>query len=94
MPVYRIEQYELHAMKYRVKAASEADAIRKLFDGEAEPVGQSQDFIEVADDYGLPTAEHRELADALRKMSVMRWTDEVIPSIRSIKKERHRRRNA
>ncbi len=35
MPQYEIEQYELHAMKYRVKAASEAEAIRLLFDGEA-----------------------------------------------------------
>jgi hypothetical protein len=87
MPTYEIEQYELHAMKYRVEAKSEAEAIRKLFAGEAEPVEQSQDMIEVANDYGLPADEHRELADALRKMGVMRWTDEVIPSIRSIEEE-------
>ncbi len=84
MPTYEIEQYELHAMKYRVEAANEAEAIRKLFDGEADPVEQSQDFIEVADDYGLPAEEHRELAEALRNQGIT--VDEVIPSIRSIQK--------
>ena len=38
MPTYEIGQYELHAMTYRVKAKSEAEAIVKLFRGEAEPV--------------------------------------------------------
>lgn len=82
MPTYEIEQYELHAMKYRVDADNEADAVVKLLDGEAEPVEQSQDFIEVADDYGLPEEEYRELADALRQSGVP--VDVVIPSIRSI----------
>jgi hypothetical protein len=86
MPTYEIEQYELHAMKYRVEAASEAEAIRKLFDGEAEPVEQSQDFIEVAEDFGMPAEEYRELADALRNLGIP--VDAVIPSIRSIEKIR------
>ena len=84
MPTFEIEQYELHAMKYRVEAASEAEAIAKLFDGEAEPVEQSQDMIEVADDYGMPGEEYRELAEALRNRGIP--VDEVIPSIRSIEK--------
>ena len=83
---YEIEQYELHTMKYRVEAATEAEAIAKLFQGEAEPVCQSQDFIEVAEDFGLPVDEHRELAAALRKLGAMRGKDEIIPSIRSIEK--------
>ena len=82
MPTYEIEQYELHAMKYRVEADTKAEAIAKLFQGEAEPVEQSQDIIEVADDYGLTADEHPELAEALRKLGVP--VDEVIPSIRSI----------
>lgn len=49
MPVYEIEQYELHAMRYRVDAATTAEAIQRLLAGEAEPVEQSQDFIEVAE---------------------------------------------
>jgi hypothetical protein len=85
MPRYEIEQYELHAMKYRVEAATEAEAIRLLLDGEAEPVEQSQDFIEVAEDFGLPTDEYRELADQLRDLGVP-VGEAVIPSIRSIVK--------
>jgi hypothetical protein len=84
MPTFEIEQYELHAMKYRVEAASEAEAIAKLFAGEAEPVEQSQDMIEVADDYGLPADEHRQLADVLRGLGIQ--VDAVIPSIRCIEK--------
>jgi hypothetical protein len=85
MPKYEIEQFEIHAMKYRVEAASEAEAIAKLFQGEAEPVEQSQDFIEVGDDYGLPADENRQLADELRALGV-RVGEAVIPSIRSIVK--------
>ena len=80
---YEIEQYELHSMKYRVEATSEAEAIAKLFQGEAEPVCQSMDYIEVAEDFGLPTDEYPELAEALRKLGVS-VGDRVIPSIRSI----------
>lgn len=86
MPTFEIEQYELHAMTYRVKAKNEAEAIVKLFQGRAEPVEQSQDMIEVADDYGIPVDEYPELAAALRKLGQLRGKDEVIPSIRSIEK--------
>ena len=82
MPTFEIEQYELHAMKYRVEADTRAEAIAKLLAGEADPVEQSQDFIEVADDYGLSSDEHRELAEALRKQGIP--VDDVIPSIRCI----------
>jgi type III secretion system FlhB-like substrate exporter len=85
MPTFEIEQYELHAMKYRVEAASEADAIRLLLDGEAEPVEQSQDFIEVAEDFGIPVEQNRELADELRALGVP-IGEAVIPSIRNIVK--------
>ena len=85
MPTYEIEQYELHAMTYRVKAKSKAEAIAKLFQGEAEPVEQSQDMIEVADAYGLPADEHQALVRALRKLGI-KGIREVIPSIRSIEK--------
>lgn len=82
MPTFEIEQYELHAMKYRVEAADEAEAIAKLFAGEGEAVDDSQDFIEVADNYGLPVEEHPELAEALRKRGIT--VENVIPSIRNI----------
>ncbi len=84
MPTYEIEQFELHVMKYRVEAATEAEAIARLFAGEAEPVCETDDFIEVGDDYGLPTEANRELADQLRALGIQ-VGEAVIPSIRSIK---------
>ena len=84
MPTFEIEQYELHTTKYRVEAASEADAIVKLLDGKAEPVDQSQELIGVADAYGMATKEYQELARVLRKLGVN--LGQVIPSIRGIEK--------
>jgi type III secretion system FlhB-like substrate exporter len=83
MPTYEIEQYELHAMKYQVEAEDEAHAIAKLLNGEADPVDNSLDFIEVADDYGLPVDENRELAEQLRERGIA-VGDDIIPSVRSI----------
>ena len=54
--------------------------------GKPSPVGQSQDFIEVCEDMGLPAEEHRELADQLRSLGVS-VGDVVIPSIRSVEAE-------
>ena len=83
MPTFEIEQYELHTMTYRVEATNEAEAIAKVLDGLAMPVDDSQDFIEVAEDFGLAADEHRELADKLRALGVP-VGEAVIPSIRSI----------
>ena len=80
MPKYRVEQYELHCATYEVDADSEAKAIAVVFDGGAEVTDTG--YIEVADDFGMPADEHRELADALRNRGII--VDEVIPSIRSI----------
>jgi len=83
MPSYEIEQYEIHAMRYRIDAPNEAEAIAKLLDGEAEPVEGSLEYVEICDDRGLPADEHRELAEQLRTLGVP--VDEaVIPSISSI----------
>ena len=83
MPIYEIEQYELHTMKYRVEAANEAEAVAKLIGGEGKAVDNSLEFIEVAEDLGLPVDGHQELAEELRKSGVV-VGDDVIPSIRSI----------
>jgi hypothetical protein len=82
MPMFEIEQYELHAMTFRVEAQDEAHAIARLLDGEAEAVDDGLDFIEVADDFGLPADEHQQLAAELRDLGVP--VDEIISSIRSI----------
>ena len=83
MPTFEIEQYELHTQTYRVEASSEAEAIKKLLDGEADPVDDSTEYIEVAEDFGLPAEEHRELADQLRNLGVS-VGEHVIESIRSV----------
>ena len=70
MPKWEIEQYELHVQTYGVEAATEAEAIKRFFDGEAEPIDGSLVFIEVADDFGLPVDEFRDLADELRSLGV------------------------
>jgi len=82
MPLFEIEQYEIHAQRFRVSAKSEADAIKKLYDGEADAVGAGAELIEVADDIGLPAEENQDLADGLRSLGIS--VDDVIPSIRSI----------
>jgi hypothetical protein len=83
MPTFEIEQCEIHTQKYRVDADSEAHAIAKLFNGDADPVDDSLELIEVAEDYGLPADEHRELAEQIRSMGVT-VGEHVIPSIRSV----------
>jgi hypothetical protein len=83
MPEYEIEQYELHVMKYRVQAESEAEAIVRLLDGEADAVDNGLEYIEVAEDFGLPVDEHRELAAQLTASGVP-VGEHVIPSIRSV----------
>ena len=81
MPNYEIEQYEIHTQTYRVEASNEAEAIKMLFDGEADPVDNGFDYIEVCEDMGLPAEKHRELADqfALARRFCRRARDSVDP---------------
>lgn len=86
MPTYDIEQYELHVQRYRIEADDEADAIGKLFLGEGDLVDNSLEFVEIADDYGMPVEENRALADRLRDRGIVKGIDAIIPSIRSIRR--------
>ncbi|TWU41868.1 hypothetical protein [Novipirellula artificiosorum] len=83
MPLYEVEQYEIHSTKYRVIADSPADAIAQVLDGEADQIDDSMEFIEVADDIGLPLDEYDELAEKISKLGVP-VDEHFIPSIRSI----------
>ena len=83
MPLFEIQQYELHATTYRVEAKDEAHAIARLFNGEADLVDNSLEYIEVADDYGEPVDQNRELAEQLRNLGIA-IGDDIIPSIRAI----------
>lgn len=83
MPLFRIEQYEIHAQTYQVEADNKAQAIEKLFGGEADAIDGGLEYIEVAEDLGLSVDEFRELANELLSLDVS-IGDDVIPSIRSI----------
>jgi len=82
MPVFQVEQYELHTQTYRVEAETEADAIAKVFAGEAEPLDDGLDYIEIAEGFGLTADQHPDLAESLRSRGVK--VESVIPSIRGV----------
>lgn len=83
MPTFEIEQYELHTMTFRVEASTEAEALKRLFDGDGEAVDNSLEYIELAEDFGLSVEEHRELADELHELGVP-VGEHVVGSIRAI----------
>ena len=85
MPRYEVEQYEIHTVKFEVTAKNQAEAIAKVFGGEATPIDESDELIEVADDLGMPVDLHRSLAKQLHKLGLT-VGDDVIPSIRSVEK--------
>lgn len=86
--LYEIEQYELHTMKYRVEAASLAEAIALRLEGAGDAVADSLALIEVAEDFGLPADDDRDLCDALHKLGLS-VKGSVIPSIREIHEVQH-----
>ena len=83
MRTFEVEQYELHVQKYRVQAKNEAEAVVKVWEREAQPVEGSIEFIEVAADLGLSTANNREIAEELVRLGHT-VRQEVIDSIRSV----------
>ena len=83
MPRYEIEQYEIHAQTFRVDALSEAEAVATLFNGGGDAVDDGLNFIEVADEIGLPVDNHQDLVEQLRQLDID-VGECVIPSIRSI----------
>ena len=83
MPLFEVEQYEIHTQKFQVEASSEAEAIFKVLNGEAKAMDNEQEYIEVAEDIGLPVDEHRTLAEELHRLGIQ-IGDDIIPSIRSV----------
>ncbi len=83
MTTFEIEQLVVLVQKHRVKATSAAEAIVKLFDGEAMLVDNNAEVVDLCDERGLPVDDHAALAEELRKAGIM--SDQtVIPSILSI----------
>jgi len=83
MPTFEIEQYEVYVQRHQIEADSEAEAIKKLFDGQAVAVDNSLELVEVCDELGLPVDEYSDLANKLQSLGVTLHAD-VIPSIRSV----------
>ena len=82
--IYEVEQYELHAQRWRVEGTDEADAIAKVLMGEGDP--HSLVFVEVVDQLGMSVLENLDLADDLLERRVITDTDNIIPSIRNVQK--------
>jgi hypothetical protein len=82
MPTYEIDQYELHVLRHRIEADSEADAVVKLLQGEGEPI--SFEFVGIANDYGTSLSENPDLTSELFDRGVIDSNDLIIPSIRSV----------
>lgn len=53
MPLYAIEQYEIHKQTHHVEAESKAEALKKLLNGKSTEVGRST-FSCVAEGYYQP----------------------------------------
>ena len=84
MPNFEIEQYELHSVTYRLEAKNEAEAIKRLLDGEATQIDDSQEYIEIAEDVGLSIEDDSDLKSELKALDVV-VCEGFVPSIRSIK---------
>lgn len=52
--LFAVEQYELHASTYHVRARTAGEAVSKVFEGDGDLVDNSLEFIEIAEQYGLP----------------------------------------
>jgi len=65
MPRFEIEQYEVWLSKTVVEADDMNEAIRKLLDGEGEPVDNSSEYIETDETRGMPTEMALELGIAI-----------------------------
>ncbi len=83
MAKFIIRQYEITTFKHLVEADSEAGAIKRLFDGESEGI-EGGEYVETAEDLGLPADEYPELVAELSKLGIR--CDVVIPSIAAIEK--------
>ena len=83
MAVFEIEQYEVYAQKHRIRAENEAEAIKWLLEGNAQPMDNELEFIEVCEVWSCPRMNILRSAEALQTLGVT-VGDSVIPSIRSI----------
>lgn len=79
---YVIEAYELWAQRYRVKARSPEDALRKFYKGSAAAVDDTAEYLELAEEYGLSPDQLQERGLNLGRLpgNVDAW----LPGVRDI----------
>lgn len=84
MPKFVVERYELYAQKVEIEAAGEAQAIAAVLNGEGTDIDNGLDYIESADEFGMPTEElSEELEAELRALGVDLGGD-FVHAIRSV----------
>lgn len=83
MPKYEVTQYELHYQTYTIEADSAAEAIAEVLSGNVDASDNGSEYIQTADNYGIPTTEQPELAARLRDLGFK--CDDMIRSICSVK---------
>ena len=82
MAKFIIEQYELHSQKYAVEADNKVEAIKALFDGQADVIDNGMSYIAVAHDYSQPGLFTKDELDKIDIFSAIE--DNGVTSIRSI----------
>lgn len=82
---FEIELLEIHISKIRVKASSKAEAILKAVDSDGEFVDGGTEYLEPAEERGMPIENNQELAEQLRQLG-FDVEEGYIPTIRSIER--------
>lgn len=78
MPVYEIEQYEIWSSKVRIEADDKIQAIKLWEDGAGEPIDNSSEYIEMADERMSRSC----LSD--QELDQLGYGNDGIPSLREI----------
>lgn len=84
---FRIVQYETHTQEYSVEAEDEADAIKRLFDGEGAAIDGTLEFVGVDELRGVDADEAGsgvDLAKKLKEAGIRLDDDCFIPTVYSI----------
>jgi hypothetical protein len=84
MPIYAVQQYEIHLQTYHVPGDDPAHAVSQLWAGAGVAVPGSREFLEVGRDYGITRDVQPELYDAVAERYPGLVEDERIAAIRSI----------
>lgn len=84
MKKFLVEQYEIWSQKYEVEANSEEEAILEVLDGNVDALNNELEYIETAEDIGLPKDFLTEKAlKFFEKNNVVIY--DYLPSIRSVR---------